>query len=170
MYTANLRLGARAPNRVALGETDYLRKVMYDFLIDFIARRRAKPFSIYYSMFHVRGVILPTPDRAPDSKDLYADNIAYMDELVGRLVGDNGTAGGLQKVNCPGQQAFGRKRIDAGRWRVGSPDCQLGRQDTCGQGFARPPGFDRFLSRRYPAIRKSRQPSLRESVLQAASG
>ena len=54
--------------------------------------------------------ILPTPDSAPDSKDLYADNISYMDKLVGKLiaelerlklrdntlvvfVGDNGTGG-----------------------------------------------------------------------------
>jgi arylsulfatase A len=53
--------------------------------------------------------MLPTPDSAPDSKDLFADNIAYMDKLVGKLVdeldrlklreetlllfvGDNGTA------------------------------------------------------------------------------
>ena len=116
MYTANLRLGARAPNRVALGETDYLRKVMYDFLIDFIARRRAKPFSIYYSMFHVRGVILPTPDRAPDSKDLYADNIAYMDELVGRLVGDNGTAGGAPKGQLSWATGFRAKKDRC--WKV----------------------------------------------------
>ena len=32
--------------------------------------------------------ILPTPDSAPQSKDLYDDNIRYMDKIVGKLVSD----------------------------------------------------------------------------------
>ena len=93
----------------------YMPDVMQDFLIDFVTRHRDEPFFVYYSMSHVhRNVPIqgmqPTPDSAPDSKDLYADNIAYMDKLVGKLVdelerlklrektclifvGDNGTAG-----------------------------------------------------------------------------
>ena len=53
--------------------------------------------------------ILPTPDSAPGSQDLYGDNVTYMDKLIGKLIaelerqhlrektlivffGDNGTA------------------------------------------------------------------------------
>ncbi|MEI6053109.1 MAG: sulfatase-like hydrolase/transferase, partial [Opitutaceae bacterium] len=60
---------------------------------------------------HVHTEILPTPDSTPDSKDIYADNVTYMDKLVGKLIaelerqhlrentlivffGDNGTANG----------------------------------------------------------------------------
>lgn len=91
-----------------LGEK-YLPDVMHEFVMDFITRHREQPFYLYYSMSLVHGPILRTPDSAPDSKDLYADNIAYMDKLVGKLideldrlklrektlvifVGDNGTA------------------------------------------------------------------------------
>lgn len=87
----------------------YLPDLMHDFLVDFIKRHRDQPFFAYYAMSHVHGPIVKTPDSAPDSKDLYADNIAYMDKLVGKLVdeletlklrektliifvGDNGTA------------------------------------------------------------------------------
>ena len=94
----------------ALRDKEYLPEVMHDFLVDFITRHRADPFYIYYSMSHVHAEILPTPDSKPDSKDLYADNISYMDKLVGKLVaelerlklrdntliifvGDNGTGG-----------------------------------------------------------------------------
>jgi arylsulfatase A len=89
----------------------YMPDLMHEFLMDFIMRHHDEPFFAYYSMSHVHGEILPTPDSAPDSKDLYADNIAYMDKLVGKLVaeldrlklrektllifvGDNGTAKG----------------------------------------------------------------------------
>ncbi len=93
-----------------LRDKEYLPDVMHRHLIDFITKHRADPFYIYYSMSHVHAEILPTPDSAPNSKDLYADNVAYMDKLVGKLVaeldrlklrektlivffGDNGTGG-----------------------------------------------------------------------------
>ncbi len=69
------------------------------------------PFFVYYPMSHAHAPILPTPDSKPgaDKNRLYADNIEYMDKLVGRLMaeldrmplrektlvvftGDNGTA------------------------------------------------------------------------------
>ena len=82
---------------------------MHAHLVDFLTRHRDRPFYVYYSLSHVHTDILPTPDSAPDSKNLYADNVAYMDKLVGKLVaelerlklrentllvyfGDNGTA------------------------------------------------------------------------------
>ena len=37
-------------------------------------------------MSHVHAKIVPTPDSRPDSKDLFADKINYMDKLVGKLI------------------------------------------------------------------------------------
>jgi arylsulfatase A len=91
-------------------DKQYLPDVMHQHLVEFITQHHDDPFYIYYSMSHIHSEILPTPDSTPDSKDLYADNIAYMDKLVGKLVdelekqhlrektlivyfGDNGTAG-----------------------------------------------------------------------------
>lgn len=68
---------------MGLRDKEYLPDVMHTFLVDFITRHRADPFYVYYSMSHVHAEILPIPDSKPDSKDLYADNIAYMDKLVG---------------------------------------------------------------------------------------
>ena len=88
--------------------------VLHEFVVDFIARCREKPFFIYYPMVLIHSPILPTPDtpNPPGNKrDLLADNIAYMDKLVGKLVdqlerlklrektlivfvGDNGNVGG----------------------------------------------------------------------------
>lgn len=87
----------------------YLPDLMHDFLIDFIGRHKDKPFYVHYALSHVHGPIVRTPDTVPGSHHLYADNIAYMDKLVGKLVaeldrlhlrentlivfvGDNGTA------------------------------------------------------------------------------
>ncbi len=95
---------------VELPDKVYLPDVMHRHAVDFITRHREKPFYLYYSLSHIHAEILPTPDSAPGSKDLYADNIAYMDKLVGQLVveldrlklrektvivffGDNGTGG-----------------------------------------------------------------------------
>jgi arylsulfatase A len=94
---------------VKQARTEYLPDTMERHLFEFIARHHAQPFHAYYSMSHVHGEIVRTHDSAPDSKDLYVDNCAYMDKLVGNLVrepdrqnlsektilifcGDNGTA------------------------------------------------------------------------------
>ncbi len=84
--------------------------LLHDFVVDFIQRHKDQPFFVYYPMPLIHGRLEPTPDSAPKSKDLRADNIAYMDKLVGRLAaeldrlglrektlivftGDNGPAG-----------------------------------------------------------------------------
>jgi arylsulfatase A-like enzyme len=69
-----------------LGLTEYMPDIMHDHLIDFISKNKNNPFFVYYPMSHVHGQIIPTPDSKPDSKDLFADNINYMDKLVGKLV------------------------------------------------------------------------------------
>jgi arylsulfatase A len=112
---------------VALPDKVYLPDVMHRHAVDFITRNREKPFYLYYSLSHIHGEILPTPDGAPDSKDHYADNIAYMDKLVGQFVaeldrlklrentlvvffGDNGTGGGYaDRSTVKGRRLSGAK-------------------------------------------------------------
>ncbi len=111
----------------ALRDKEYLPGTMHDHLADFITRNRERPFYAYYSMSHVHAEILPTPDSPPDSKDLYGDNIRYMDKLVGKLVdhldrlklrdntlivftGDNGTGGGYAGLSTVrGRRLSGEK-------------------------------------------------------------
>ena len=104
-------------------DKQYVPDLLHNFLVDFITRNREKPFYAYYSLSHVHAEILPTPDSAPNSEDFYADNIAYMDKLVGKLiaeleplklrdntmvvfVGDNGTGGGFAA-----QSTIGGRRL-----------------------------------------------------------
>jgi arylsulfatase A-like enzyme len=63
----------------------YMPDLMHDHLVNFIKNNKDKPFFLYYSMVHVHAVIQRTPDSKPGS-DLYADNTAYMDKLVGKLL------------------------------------------------------------------------------------
>ena len=93
----------------ALKDREYMPDVMHCYLVDFMTRHQENPFFIYYSLSHVHADILRTPDSKPESKNLYVDNIVYMDKLVGMLrieleklhlsentilifFGDNGTA------------------------------------------------------------------------------
>ena len=125
-----------------LGDKEYLPDVMHRHVIDFITKHRDQPFYLYYPLSHVHGEILPTPDSAPASGDHYADNVAYMDKLVGKLLaeldrlalrektlivfmGDNGTANGRADR---GRSAAGPSRaqgFDARRRRPGAVDRQL---------------------------------------------
>jgi arylsulfatase A len=73
---------------VALKDKEYMPDVMHKLFVDFIAEHRDSPFYVYYSLSSVHTDILPTPDSAPDSKDLYGDNMAYLDKTVGRVVDD----------------------------------------------------------------------------------
>ncbi len=104
---------------VVLGDKRYMPDLMHDHAVDFLRKNLAKPFFLYYSLSHVHGDIQPTPDSAPDSKDLFGDNILYMDKLVGKLVdelealklrdntliifmGDNGTGKGQNPLSTIG--------------------------------------------------------------------
>ncbi len=104
----------------------YMPDLMHKHLVDFLSKNAKKPFFLYYSMVHVHALIQPTPDSKPGS-DIYADNTAYMDKLVGKLLatldslklrentlivfmGDNGTASqyaGRSSIN--GKQLSGKK-------------------------------------------------------------
>ncbi|MBM3757803.1 MAG: hypothetical protein FJW38_27950 [Acidobacteria bacterium] len=110
-----------------LCDKEYLPDVMHDFVSGFMTRHREKPFYVYYSLSHVHGEILPTPDSAPSTTDHYEDNMKYMDKLVGKLVadldrlqlrnntllvffGDNGTAEGYaDRSTIGGKQVSGAK-------------------------------------------------------------
>ncbi len=102
-----------------LGEKEYMPDLMQAQAINFIKKNSSTPFFLYYSMVHVHGDIQPTPDSLPDSKDLFSDNILYMDKLVGNLVneletlkirentliifmGDNGTGKGQDPLSTIG--------------------------------------------------------------------
>jgi arylsulfatase A len=99
-------------NEVTFPEGTYAGDVVHEFAIDFIRRHKDQPFFFYYSMHHVHGPILRTPDTAEGTKDadaLYTDNLRYMDKQVAAVIaeleklslrektlvifsGDNGTA------------------------------------------------------------------------------
>lgn len=69
-----------------LYEGQYIPDMMHAHLIDFVTRHRAQPFFVYYSMSQMHDRFYRTPESAPDTKDIYTDNNAYMDKLIGRLV------------------------------------------------------------------------------------
>jgi len=121
-YTEN---GKRKP----LPAGEYMPDLMHAFLADFIRRHQQRPFFAYYCLSHVHGPILRTPDSMPGAApdQLYADNVAYMDKLVGRLLdeldrlklrektlvvftGDNGTARfGQDRSTLKGRRIHGQK-------------------------------------------------------------
>ncbi len=112
-----------------LREGQYLPDLLHDFAVDFITRHKEGPFFLYYPMSHIHGPILRTPGSQPgaDKDRLYADNIEYMDMLVGRLMaeldrlklrentvvifsGDNGTARfGAGTATVEGRKVIGQK-------------------------------------------------------------
>ena len=118
---------------IPVKDDEYIPDLLHKDATAWIEARKGNPFFLYYSMSHVHGEILPTPDSAPAPKGEteeakrkrhYADNIAYMDKLVGKLVaelerlkllentlivfmGDNGSA----KSNAP-DATIGGKRIE----------------------------------------------------------
>ena len=73
-----------------LAEGNYMPEVAHKFIVDFIGRHQKQPFFIYYPMIQVHIPIQRTPESQPDATDdqLYADNVAYMDKLVGKLVAE----------------------------------------------------------------------------------
>ncbi|HUR56631.1 MAG TPA: sulfatase-like hydrolase/transferase [Opitutaceae bacterium] len=83
----------------------YGPEVLNDYAIDFIRRHKDGPFFIYYPTPLTHGPIMATPDskeqdrkkkttgkkmlaETPGPDSLYADNIAYLDKLVGKLVAE----------------------------------------------------------------------------------
>ena len=82
-YTANGK-------KIELLDGQYLPDIQQRFAIDFVSKHKDQPFFLYYPMTHPHEPFVPTPDSKPDAdmKQLYADNIEYMDKLVGQLVAE----------------------------------------------------------------------------------
>ncbi len=69
---------------------EYGPDVVTDFLCDFMERKRDQPFLAYYPMILTHSPFVPTPDSEnPQQRDQqanFADMVAYMDKVIGRLV------------------------------------------------------------------------------------
>lgn len=90
--------GAPLPN----SEGKYGPDVLSDFVLDFIKRHQDGPFFVYYPTPLIHSPIMPTPDTkkgdkgktkekgkgkgVPGLDSVYADNITYLDKLVGKVV------------------------------------------------------------------------------------
>ena len=71
-----------------LGDKEYMPELRHTHLVTFMEKHRDEPFFIYYPMSHVHGDLQHTPDSDFNPQDLMADNCAYMDKLVGKLVSE----------------------------------------------------------------------------------
>jgi arylsulfatase A len=82
---------------VPVADASYGPDLFHEFVVDFIQRHRAEPFFVYYPTTLIHGPILRTPDsrgggegkakgKGKEGGQLYADNVAYLDKLVGKLV------------------------------------------------------------------------------------
>ncbi len=109
--TAQLKQYEQNGEWKTLRDGEYVPDLMHQFVVSFLEKHRDRPFFLYYPLDHIHGPIVKTPDSKPgaDKSRLYADNIEYMDKLVGKLIaeldrlhlrdntvvifsGDNGTA------------------------------------------------------------------------------
>ena len=115
--------------QVELKDKEYMPDLLHQRVVDFIGQNKDKPFYLYYSLSSIHSPILSTPESLPnaDKKQLYNDNIVYMDKLIGKLVeelkrlnlrektllvfvGDNGTAkGGAEISTVNGKKIHGSK-------------------------------------------------------------
>jgi arylsulfatase A len=136
-------------------EVDYAKgeygpDIVNDYALDFIERHKATPFFLYYPMMLTHGPYDPTPD-SPDyggrgttrrqrqsgdgSDSHFADMVAYMDKLIGKLVahldrlglrentlvlfvGDNGTGKGTRSMMGDAVVMGGKGNPDATGMRV----------------------------------------------------
>ena len=122
--------------QLTMSDTEYMPDLMHANAIEFLNQNKQKPFFLYYSLSFVHSQILPTPDSAPPDmstdattryNQLYADNITYMDKLVGKFLaeldrlklrentivlfmGDNGTAkANADRATIGGRRIIGQK-------------------------------------------------------------
>ena len=118
----------------------YGSDVFAEYALDFIERKKDKPFFLYYPMALTHAPFEPTPDTeewkkgiATANKKHFADMVAYMDKVIGRIVdklnqtglrdntlilftGDNGTGKGIVTTMKDGGTIKGGKgdTTDAG--------------------------------------------------------
>ncbi|MCQ0112455.1 Sulfatase [Zhouia amylolytica] len=74
---------------------DYGPDIFSDFVIDFIERKKDKPFFVYYPMVLVHDPFVPTPDsstwsnvenRYKNDTSYFKDMVAYTDKIVGKII------------------------------------------------------------------------------------
>ena len=112
---------------ILLKDKQYMPDLMHQKAVDFLVANKSKPFFLYYPLSHIHNEILATPDSKLGSKNLYFDNVTYMDKLVGKLMstldslhllentlvifmGDNGTAQyGVDNATINGRKLSGKK-------------------------------------------------------------
>lgn len=112
--------------------------------LDFVQQHKDQPFFLYYTMLLAHAPFQPTPDSADwdpkalgekvnDSPEHFADNMAYLDKMVGKLItrldelhlrentliifaGDNGTGKNISTEMADGRRIQGGKGMstDAG--------------------------------------------------------
>lgn len=120
---------------------EYGPDLVSDFALDFIERHKDGPFFLYYPMTLVHAPYQPTPDSEEwdptfdgneqvKSVKNFADNVAYMDKLVGKLtakvdelglrentviffLGDNGTGRGVTTKFAGGEYHGGKGLTNA---------------------------------------------------------
>ncbi len=82
---------------VSVKDDEYIPDLLHKDATAWMEAQKGRPFFLYYSLSQVHGEILPTPDSTPAPKGesnaqraqrLLADNIGYMDKLVGKLVAE----------------------------------------------------------------------------------
>ena len=115
---------------------EYGPDVVSDFICDFMARSREKPFLVYYPMILPHSPFVPTPDSAdPTSRNgrqNFIDMVAHVDKVTGKIAakldelgirentlllftGDNGTSAAIRsKLNGRDVQGGKGKMTDAG--------------------------------------------------------
>ena len=70
---------------VDVTDKSYGPDILNDYVLDFAARNKDRPFFVYYPLTLIHSPLAPTPDGASGNGQL-TDNIAYMDKIVGRLL------------------------------------------------------------------------------------
>jgi arylsulfatase A len=75
-------------------EGKYGPDVSCDYALDFIERHKTGPFLLYFPMALVHSPFVPTPDsedwkkpKHVNNTKYFADMVAYMDKIVGRIIG-----------------------------------------------------------------------------------
>ncbi|EON79228.1 Arylsulfatase [Lunatimonas lonarensis] len=73
----------------------YGSQIISEFILDFIDRKKDRPFFVYYPMNLVHDPFVPTPDsedwKDPDKRDLqdtsyFRDMVAYTDKIIGKIM------------------------------------------------------------------------------------
>ncbi len=83
----------RNGEEIQLAPDAYGPEYFCDFLLDFVRRHKDRPFLAYFPVWLTHAPFQPTPDSGPADRSgsdarFFPDMVAYLDKLVGRIVGD----------------------------------------------------------------------------------